>query len=240
MAEKARHLKRRPALWIVLAMAVVILVGALHWFRPFLTKQELAATSVPAPPALSTLDYFSLAPGQQACMGQVTITSNSGLAEFIVQPARSTSKATQRIELQLSAPGYNSTATATAPASRTALQVPITPPRHDTVGMVCFVNRGRAAVTFYGTNEPRSVTRSPLVVAGTPEIGEITLTLRSAKASSLSDRLGEVFEHASNLTDDLVPVWLIWLIALLTCIGVPIALLAAFYLALAEEDEVTS
>ncbi len=236
MADRARHLTRRPVLWIVLLMAVVIVVGALHWFRPFLAQEELAATSVPAPPALSVLDYFTLAPGQKACMGEVTITSNSGLAEFIAQPARTGSKATQRIELALSGVGYKSTAAGSAPPARTVLQLPITPPPHDTVGTICFTNRGRAATSLDGTNEPRSVTRSPLVVAGTPEVGEITLTFREAKASSLSDRLGEVFEHASNLTDDLVPVWLIWLIALLTCVGIPIALVAAFYLALAEDE----
>jgi len=238
MADRARYERlRRPAVWIIGLMALVILAGAWHWFRPFLTREELPPTSVPAPPALTALDYFTIATGQEACMSSVTITANSGLAEFMTQPAKPTSKAIQRLELALSAPGYSASATATAPAGRVALQVPITAPRHDTIGSICFVDRGRAAITLFGTNEPRSVTRSPLSVAGKPIIGDITLTFRQAKARSLLDRLGEVFKHASNLTDGLVPIWLIWLIALATGLGVPITLLAAYYLAIGEDGE---
>jgi len=52
---------------------------------------------------------------------------------------------------------------------------------------------------------------------------------------SVLTELGVLFGHASNLTDGLIPVWLIWLIAPLVAFGVPIALILAFYSALLED-----
>jgi hypothetical protein len=45
-----------------------------------------------------------------------------------------------------------------------------------------------------------------------------------------------MFDHASNLTDHLVPAWLIWAIAVIVALGVPAATLAAFCLALREDE----
>ena len=71
-----------------------------------------------------------------------------------------------------------------------------------------------------------------MVIGGRSIPGDVALTFLAAKRSSPLDELGRVFGHASNLTDRLVPVWLIWVIALLCAIGVPLGVLAALYLSL--------
>ena len=67
-------------------------------------------------------------------------------------------------------------------------------------------------------------------------MGDISLTFLDTRPHSLLGRAGTIFEHASNLTDNLIPVWLIWILAVLILFGVPLGMLAAFYWALREDE----
>ena len=50
------------------------------------------------------------------------------------------------------------------------------------------------------------------------------------------ENLHEILEHISNLTDQLVPVWLIWVVAALTVTALPGAVIFAFYRAIREDE----
>jgi hypothetical protein len=216
--------------------AVLILVGALVWFRPFLARQEQPFAEVPAPAALFVSSAFSLAPHSEACMNSVTITPQSEVAEFTVRPTTPTPSGGPPLELRLQASGYEARTTIPGGYPGGAGAVPIKPPKRSQIGNVCFRNLGKSTALLDGTTELRTLSRPLVAVDGRPVYGDIALAFRKGHRQSLVDRLGEAFAHASNLTDRLVPAWLIWLIAVVVAFGVPAAIIAAFYRALREDE----
>jgi hypothetical protein len=113
--------------------------------------------------------------------------------------------------------------------------VVITPPATSRIGTACFVDAGRSPVLLDGTSEPRFLARSTMTIDGKPVVGTIGLTFFAERPTSRLQQLGEIFDHASNLTDHLVPVWLIWIIVIVALIGIPVAVVRAFYRSLRED-----
>jgi len=113
------------------------------------------------------------------------------------------------------------------------------PPDHALIGTACFTNRGATTVLLAGSTEPRTISRSVTIIGGKQVVGDISLAFIDNRPRSLMERLDEVFGHASNLTDHLVPVWLIWTLTILVAVGVPTGVVLAFYRAL-QQDEVAA
>jgi hypothetical protein len=218
----------------------LLLAGALVWFLPALTTKEQPTAGVPAPPALFALAEFAVPPHQEACMSSVTITPESGLALFRLRPAKAGKAGGPPVELVLSGSDYRSVAHVPGGYPGGSVTLPVTPPSRTLIGSACFVNRGTSTVLLDGTTEPRTVSRSPTVVGGTSVVGDVALTFLAAKPRTIFDRLGEVFTHASNLTEGLVPAWLVWIIAILAAVGIPAAAVAAFWLSLLSDEAATS
>lgn len=224
--------ERRYALMATGLAALLILLAGLLWFRPYITEQRRTVASVPAPPALFALTQYAVTPGSQACMSPITLEPGTGYVAFGLRPSRP-GRPGPPVEVVLSAPGYRATAHVPGGYPGGAVALPVASPSRTVEGTVCFVNRGRSTVLLDGSNEPRTVAaRTGMVIGGRSTPGDVALTFLAAKRSSPLDELGRVFGHASNLTDRLVPVWLIWVIALLCAIGVPLGVLAALYLSL--------
>jgi hypothetical protein len=228
-----------PLLAAVLS-AVLILIGALLWFLPYLTSQRVPVAEVPAPAALSALTPFAVAPQAQACMSPVTVTPDSDIAEFQLRPAAPSPTGGPPVELVLSAPGYRAVLAVPGGYPGGGVGLPIAPPAHAEIASACFINRGKTPVLLIGTSEGRTTSRPATTIAGRRVLGDIALTFATARQVSLLDRLGEVFDHASNLTDRLVPAWLVWMIAIAVALGVPIAIVRAFHDALREDERPAS
>jgi hypothetical protein len=116
------------------------------------------------------------------------------------------------------------------------VQVAVRPPRRYVIGSACLINRGSTPAALLGSTEPRSISRAKLFLDGKPTAGDIALTFLDSRRKSRLSRLAEVFGHASNLTDHLIPVWLIWLLAICTLLSVPAATVALFHRALREDE----
>jgi hypothetical protein len=216
-----------------------MLCAGLHWFRPYLAGDRQVISSVPDPEPVFALSEFPIAPHQQACLNSVTVDPNSRIAEFHLRLAEPSRSGGPPVELVLSAPGYRGVVEVPGGYAGGTVSLPMKPPARSLIGSACFINRGRTTVLFDGTTEARSLSRSSMVIAGKPVVGDIALTFLDGSPRSLLDGLGEVFGHASTLTDRFVPVWLIWLLAVIVALGVPLGVLAAFYLAL-RQDEVAA
>lgn len=226
---------RSPLVFAALA-AALILFGGLLWFRPYLETKTFHIAEVATGPALFSLSEFALLPGQSACMSTITITPNSGIAEFHLRPGRP-GLLGPPVELVLSAPGYRSVVHVPGGYPGGGVALPMTPPRRTQIGTACFIDRGRSEVLLDGTIEPRTVTsRTRTVLNGRAIDGDIALTFLASSPQAPIERLGEIFGHASNLTDRLVPVWLIWVIAILTALVVPVGVVVAFYLSLRDDQ----
>ena len=216
-------------------MVVLIVVGALIFWRPFLTRTSQPITETPAPSALFVLSEFPVPPHQQACMKSVTVTSDSRLATFQLRPPKPTPTGGPPVELILSGAGYRATAFVPGGYPGGSVTLPIRPPQHDLIGTACFVNLGATKVLLDGTTEARTISRPTVEIGGRLAPGDIALFFQSNRSVSVLAELDVLFGHASNLTDGLIPVWLIWLIAPLVAFGVPIALILAFYSALLDD-----
>lgn len=230
--------KRRFGLAAIsaLLMLVLMLIGAWIWFRPFLVSKQDWRAEVPTPPALNAVSEFAVPRSGEACMGSVTVTPNSHLAVFGLRPAKQTPRGGPPVRLSLSGPGYHASLSVPGGYPGGGVTLPIAAPSHPTITTACFINEGRSTVLFDGTIEPRTVARSPTTVDGVSVVGDIALTFLEGRDTSMLQRLGLVFDHASNLTERLVPVWLIWALAVLVAFGVPAGVVAALYRALREDS----
>jgi hypothetical protein len=233
---RLRSLKNRPELTVAAVGAALILAGAVVWFVAYLTQTRQSVAEIPSPPALVAISEFAVPPSQQACMSSVALTPNSRLAQFRLRRPTGTAQGGPPIELILSGPGYETRAHVAGGYTQASVALPILAPRRALIGRACFVNRGETTALLDGTTEARTVSRSATRIDGRPVLGDIALAFLDSRQRSLLDRLAEIFGHASNLTDRLVPVWLIWIFAVLVALGVPIGTMAAFYVALRADE----
>lgn len=231
-----RRASRDLPLLASVLIATLILLGALVWFRPQLTSKQLSVAGVPAPASLSVVSPFAVPTKGRACMSTVTVNTKSQTVAFQFQTAGPVSPRSHTVELVLSAPGYQAAASFAGAPPKTPVRLPITPPKHTVIATACFVNLSRTTVLLDGATEPRTISRSPTLVDGSPVVGDIAITFYERRPVSRLEQLGTIFEHASNLTDSLLPVWLVWIVAALVCFGVPCAVVLAFYLALREDQ----
>ena len=226
----------RPALLVTGLAAVVMLLGALAWFRPYLTRKQFSTSTVAAPSALIAVSPFALAPGQQACMLNVAVEPNSFAAQFELHAAKAGARGGPPVALELSAPDYRSVSELAGGYPGGLATIPVKPPRHSLLATACFTDKGNTDVVLLGSAEARTISRSPTTVAGVGVVGDVALTFIDTRPHSLLGQAGTIFSHASNLTDHLIPVWLIWILAVLVAFGVPFGILAAFYTALSEDE----
>lgn len=117
--------------------------------------------------------------------------------------------------------------------------VAITPPPTAVIGTACFIDAGTTPVLLDGTSEPRFTGRSTMTINGKPVAGTIGLTFFAKRPRPRVAHLGEIFAHASNLTDRLIPVWLIWILVVVALLALPTAIVAAFYRGLREDEAAT-
>jgi hypothetical protein len=215
---------------------MLVLVSVLVWFVPYLTRKHASVAGVPDPAALLEVTEFPVPVHAQACIGDVTINAGSRLAQIELRP-KPPAKLGPPVEVVFSGPGYRGVMQVPGGYPGGSAALPITPaPKRSVLGTVCFVNRGSNTVLLDGTSETRTLSRSPTTIQGKPVAGDIALTFIDNRPRSLLGQLGEVFGRASNLTDHLVPVWLIWVLALLVAFGVPGGALAAYYIALRDDE----
>jgi hypothetical protein len=226
----------RASVLVTALAAAAILIGALLWFRPYVTKKQVSISAVAVPNALSVTTPYQLAPGEQACMTAVAVEPNSLAAQFELHPATPSPQGGPPVALVLSAPGYRSVSRLAGGYPGGLATLPVTPPKHSLLASACFVDEGHTDVVLVGSSEPRTYSRSTMSVGGASVVGDVALTLFDTHPSSLLARAGTIFGHASNLTDHLIPVWLIWILAVLVLFGVPLGVLAAFYTALREDE----
>ena len=93
--------------WIMPAVAgVLMLVAALAWGIPWLTKSREDRTSTPTPPPFATITPIVLEPGEQACENLVALSPDT--RQVTVLSARFEGKG-PRLQVVATAPGYRGT-----------------------------------------------------------------------------------------------------------------------------------
>jgi hypothetical protein len=228
---------RRPAAIVALLGLVLVGVGALVEWRPFVTRDRAVVTATPSLAGLFNRTDVPLAPGRTACIGPVPIPRGSA----VVQLALTTLKSPRPVPLIVTAEGdggYRSRMrTASYPVGPASVfGVALRPPRRDVIGRVCVRNAGRRRIALTGTTEERSLTAATTRVDGRRQRADVALTLLEARPRSLLDRAGDVLDRASAFTGGLMPTWLLWPLVLLLAAGVPLAVFGGFYAALRSDE----
>lgn len=247
MRKQLWHIARSPGVAVAIAVLVIV-VGVLVEVVPSLIRRQALSAGVPAPPALSSVAQFSVAPSQSACMSLVTVEPTSKVAKFSLRPVSAhggegSSSAERQlkdlprppVELRLTAQGYRASAVAHGGYGAKSVALPIHSPSNSVLAHACFVNRGAIPVLLEGTREARTVTRSSTMVDGTAVVGDVALSFLKSPQQSLISGLGGVFAHASALTEGLIPVWLMWLVFVAIAVCLPLGVIMAFYLALRDD-----
>jgi hypothetical protein len=224
---------------LVAAIAIALIVGG--WFAflsPHLRGGGPVVAGVPDPPGLFVAAEFTVPAHGQACLSAVTIDADSDLAQFSLWQAKPRASGGPPVDLLLSAPGYHAIVHVPGGWPGGSVTLPIKPPTHKSrLGTACFRDVGSVPVALTGTTETRTVSRSPMAIDGQGVYGDIALAFLDSRNRPLTDEIATTFDHASNLTDGLVPPALVWLIAIVVVLGVPLGCVAAFYLALREDEQ---
>jgi hypothetical protein len=216
--------------------AAVVVLGLLVLFASYLLHSERPIAGTPAPRALFKATLFTIPAHGRACMSSTTLPPNGRLLQLELGEVSGGPHGSPPLDVLLTAPGYRELAHLPGEQSEGSAQLAIRPPRRYVIGSVCLLNMGNTPAGLVGSTEARSTSRSKLTINGKPTEGDIALTFLNSHRQSRLSRLGEVFGHASNLTDHLVPVWLVWILALATLVLVPIGTVLAVRRALAEDE----
>ena len=227
------------------ALLLEVLVGALVFFGHFLASPRTILAEAPAPSAivsvtrLSSIIDFRVAGHEAACVASVTVPPDSQIVDFDIYQVNPSKAGGPPMVLTLDGAGYHTSVRLDAGWPGGLARLPMTPPKRAVIATACFPDLGRARIALAGTAEDRTMGRPSVIVAGRPTPGGIAITFQESARNSYLYDLGAIMRHASNLTGGLLPVSLVWAIALLTLFGVPLAFVGVLWSALARPAVVT-
>ena len=224
---------KRPAFVAALAAVLAFAWGALDSLRPFATFERDQIVSTPGLGPLAERYTFTLQPGDEACIKPVTFTPETEVARLRILSEKDDAPAP--IDVTASAPGYRSTARLSGYPTGFDQTPParLTPPDREVEGQLCARNagaRGGDPVQIVGTGEIRLQVAAETLVNGKPVDGkEMELTLLRAERRSLLAGMGTIIGHVRAVAAGYAPEWLLWILAVLAAVGIPVAVVAGLY-----------
>jgi hypothetical protein len=218
-----------------LAAALVLAVfaiGAVLFYAPWLTEQRTIVAGTPSLDGISYRAEVKLPGGKTACIRPVPLDPNVREVRMLLDtrgnPART-------VDVTLTGPGGYRASGRFAnypPSGATIVSTRLSeaPPRAAD-GQLCLHNTGRRAIGLVGTSEPESVTL-PVTYVGDKPPGEVdpAITFLAGKQRSVAQQAGLILDRAAQFTG-VIPGWLMWPLALLFGLGLPVGVAAALLLA---------
>jgi hypothetical protein len=199
------------------AIVAYLVFAALPW----LTRDRDFPSTIPQPPPLTAQSLVQMKAGDDVCMRDVAMEPHAGQARFVTG---SYGRAGPALELRISGPGYRVRRHIAAgyPDNHSHVVAIDGPPRNMLV-TVCIRDQGPRKVALYGAND-RARSRVQVTNDGVREGVAPQLAFYEARPASIADRLGSVVERLAAFRAFLGHTWLVWLLALLSLIGVPLAI----------------
>jgi hypothetical protein len=209
--------------------AVVIVIGAGVRFIPHLAAKHPVVASTPSLQGQQSIKEVKLARGQLACIAPLPLDPDVREIQMVLRPRGSTPTP---IAIDLVGDGYTGRARfdgyAVGPSTLVTARLDRAPTRSSD-GRLCLRNLGRHSVGLVGTDEPNSLGLPATRVDGEP-IGELdpAVTFLSGDQQSMLQRASTILDRAAGFTG-VVPGAVMWPLALLVFLGIPIAVVAALY-----------
>ena len=225
---------RRP--WILPAVAgALMLVAALVWGIPWLTKDRPDRTSTPTPPPFATITPIVLQPGEEACESLVALSPDTRQVTILSDRFEGTGP---RLRVVASAPGYRGVGE--IPAGYHGLEglsTTIPAPPRDAIGQICVRNVGDEPAQLQGTAEGRIQNRSVTTVDGEPIEAKMSLLLSEGVNRSIADRPGEILARISAFKPPIVGSVSLSILFVVVLLGVPAGVLYAIWRGIARDDD---
>lgn len=210
---------RKVAAGLVLA---VFAVGALLWYAPWLTEQRTVVASTPSLDGISSRAEVKLPGGKVACIRPVPLDPNVRMVQMLLDTRGNRAPT---VDLAMTGPGgYRATGrfAGYAPGSATLVIARLSQaPPQAADGQLCLRNTGHRAIGLVGTGEAESVT-VPVTYVGDKPPGEVdpAITFLSGTQRSLVQQAGTIL-HRAGLFTGAIPGWLMWPLAVLFTLGLP-------------------
>jgi len=222
-----------PRRWLALgAFATVVVAGFVLAIVPGMTRDRDYPAEIPSPTALFTNQVVPVPPHRSACFADAVMERHSDQARFKVSLGR---VRPQPLELRIEGDGLRR-AVRVPPTyvDGQELHVDVPPPPRAPEVRVCLRPLGRRTVGFYASND-RTLSRSPASVGGKPAGVSIWFSFFERRPASLWDRLGDTMSRASVFRAGFVGPWLLWPLAVLFLVGVPVGTGWALWRALRDD-----
>jgi hypothetical protein len=229
---------RSPARLAVLGGSLVLAVGGLVYWWPFLTGERTFVASIPQPAPLFSRPEVPLRAGDQLCFSPAVMDTHSQRAAFVVDTGKAPP---QPVRLTINGPGYQFAVSATGGApGGAAVVVPVRAPNRDLPIRACVENAGRRAVSLWGVDDR---TRTPLIVTSAGQrIGPgVQFAFYEARPASIARHLPIALQRMSAFRPGFLGPWLFWPLALICALGIPVGALWALWRSIgddAADDEI--
>jgi hypothetical protein len=217
---------------------VVLAIGAVLFYAPWLTEQRAIVAATPSLDGISYRAEVKVPGGETACIRPVPIDPNVREVRMLLDTRGHPARA---VDVTLTGPGgYRASGRfanyAPSGATIVATRLSEAPPRAAD-GQLCLRNTGHRAIGLVGTSEPESVT-VPVTYVGDKPPGQIdpAVTFLAGKQRSVAQQAGLIFDRAGQFTG-VIPGWLMWPLALLFVLALPVGAAAALLLAARDEPE---
>jgi hypothetical protein len=211
-------------------VVVVFLAGAIKWFLPSLALERQTVASTPSLQGLSIRSEVLLRRGSRACIAPVPLDRDVREVQMLLNARSATPPL---LDATLRGPGYSATTQLSGQVTKSdqlSTGRLTSAPSAAGDGTLCVVNRGRHTVALVGTTEPESLTRPATTVDGKP-LADVdpALTFLTGKRQDILSEAGTVVDRATGFTG-VVPAWLLWPLAVLFVLGIPVGAAAVFLL----------
>jgi hypothetical protein len=218
-----RKLLRSDRALVLAGAAVVFIVLLVTLIVPYLDQRREVATEVPQPEPLFALALAEFLPNQQVCSNEIGLLPGNQVARMRIGTF---GKPAVPLLFTLSAPGYRESVPVPATyVDNGPLAVAFDGPATPLDGEVCVADRGHVPVALYASSD-RTKSRSLTTVDGNALAANFDLAFYTAQPQSLLDEAGSIVRRL-RIFHAHVGLGLLWLLAVLFGIGVPLASAAA-------------
>lgn len=205
-------------------LVVVLIAGTLGITWPALREKREYPAAIPQPSPLFFTALVPVRPGQSACFADAVMDERSEEARFQVGTRL---RPGIPLELTIRGRGYAHRARVERYRDNDLIRVPVPRPASSIPVRVCIENAGRHRFDLYAAAD-RTRSRSLTRVDGTTADSAVVFSFWERTPRSMWERLPATFDRIATFRPGFVEPWLLWGLAVLFGVGVPVAVAAAF------------
>jgi len=210
----------------VRAGLVVALLAGLALFAPAATRERVVFSSTPNPPPLFALTLLTLPPADTACTEGIVLGADAERVRMTVAAPGGTDAVP--FTLRLTGRGYAAERTVRDyVAAGGPVEAAIDPPPRTLPVTLCVTNDGTRALTLGATTESRTASRTTTAIDSKPSPVDPTIQLLRSERRSFASLLPTLVQRAATFKPGWVAPWLLWALAGLLVLGLPLGVAVA-------------